>query len=521
MARHGKWLRCRFFGLLALSAVFFPFAGGFAQPSWQKPQPVHWRVRQALLDWDTSELKIAQRLAADRHPGHPLNTWLKSYVLLLSAQLPGMPGEVTRFLAEQENLISALAPPAQPNPLYLLCRAELHLHRARLHVASSSWWSAAYQLRQYFQLLESARKTYPSFERVFDKSLYPVKLLLGLSPERFHGLMRWFGLPPETEMVSARFTHTSRSLDTAWGGFFLEEHALLVAYTLYHLDRPASQITAWSHKAVQRCDGSPGVLMAYLGNHFLLQNHLAESAFAGIYQLDCRKGARLPAVYRICGRHQLYMGHYREATLLFNRYLEATGLSIEDDCYLARWRSWAEYLANENATKKQASETPQLRTKCTGNGNLAWQMRIDRQQFSPYPEALLEVRIMLEAGRYEEAARLLEHTTQPDKSSAVRFLWWYEKARAAQALEQWQAARTCFQKAIRAGYKFDVQGYRWPAAHVFLGEVLVRQEDWDGAKTAFHKAGTFRDYPFEEGLQRRIKRGLAQIARQQPLAPDG
>jgi tetratricopeptide (TPR) repeat protein len=118
----------------------------------------------------------------------------------------------------------------------------------------------------------------------------------------------------------------------------------------------------------------------------------------------------------------------------------------------------------------------------------------------------------------QEALQLLEEADRLDeqqKSSELKGVYWYQRGVVLKLLNKKQEAKDALLKCISMAPQLKNEIYVVPHAYVEYGDILLEENELQGAKDAYLTARKkFKDYDFDKPLIRRIERNLDIIAHQ-------
>lgn len=427
--------------------------------------------------------------------------------MFLELQMPWLQREPEIIAAYHDALLNQLHKEAPRHALDYLVRADIALHLARAHAARSAWWSTAQALRQSLQLLETGQERFPACSGL-RKSQYPIRLFLGLAPERFHWIMDLLGLSPAAGYDQDLALGTHQALDTSWQGFFSLEYAWSMAFTQHFTGGSKSAILFWMNKATAQ---QAHLTLSQYGRFFLAletrRSYMLK--YPSTHEDSAEAANPFPGLQRVRGRWHLYQGRYQRALKALITYQKLSQAPL--DCSCLQWMYWAAQLVDPVGRSSNPWEALLLRTCQEEGSSQSRQIIVEHETFGNVPDPLLQARLALDAGYAQQARDQLWRGHAYWRSGAHpahAFLGHYQMARAHQLLGHTDSAHIYYDTSINLGRKIDAQGYRLPAAYLYRGVVLMERGQREAARRSWRAMLRYEDYPFIDGLTRKALRQL-------------
>lgn len=391
------------------------------------------------------------------------------------------------YVQKKDQRLQSLKKHLAGSPYQLFLQAEITLQWALAQIVCGELWSAAWNVRHAFGLLEQNYQLFPSFEGTL-KSLGVLKILLGVVPAQYKWLLSLWG-------VSGNLTEGFDMLQQAANGTspFAWEARLWLFVLHVHLKETVPAIS--------------------IDNHFV-GKWIVAAAFrkAGNSSkaLELLKDLPSDAPAWLCWEKAtalMYSGSYQEALYWLDLFEKRhRGADLRKDARLKRF--WCLWLLDQHAQAQSALESiatlGRLQTEADRHAAYFATLR-------PLPDKrLLQARLFTDGGYLEKSEQVLKSVNWHDLDAMNRSEFFYRLARNAHRGEQWQKAIFYYHQCLA-----QAKGASWyflPNAALQLG-YLYRdcQKDCQKARFYFQQALQYQHHPYKKSIERKAVLALAQL----------
>lgn len=455
---------------------------------------------------DITKLKItsgasilSEALKSDPHNG--INIYLENYIDVIKLFLSDDEETYKKLKDNEDKRLNQLEKLDRNSPYYKFTQAEVKIQWAFIKLRFNEELSAAWSLRQAYNLLEENKKNFPDFIPN-NKSLGLLHILIGSIPNKYQWIVNFMGM---TGSVQTGIQELKLAVDKK---------------TDYQLE---SQITYIMVKAFILKDQKSiyGMLDELTNIH--RDNLLLPLAYASVLVNNGRSEKAqntlltrpqtvdyidIPHVKRLLGDTYLYQGNYPQAK---NQYLEFLktykGKNFIKDAnfklYLCDWFSGSSITDNKYLSKINTSGRATFDTD-----KRAQEFYYKHQEFN---RILTKARFFCDGGYYDKADELLNplsinsFVTKKDKIE-----YYYRKARIYHAQDNLEEAISFYEKTISIT-KSDDNYYFAPNACLQLGYIYKDKKNNELAKHFFNKALLYKNHEYKNSIDNKSKAALNEL----------
>lgn len=442
------------------------------------------------------ELEKARKLCDKHESIHALYLIDLTHVIeVFFTEDPRLIEKYTNFHEKTVEKISS----AEVSPFKNLYLAEIKLKYAFIQLKLGNEWSATWQLRQAFKLIEKNVDDYPGFI-ANQKTMGLLNILVGSVPDQYQWIMGLLGMKGDfklgLEQLSA-LSHTDH--------IYNREATILLAFShAYLLDNATKGLELMKRKFPLKHNSS---LVSYLYIMLYQKSAQTKKAIEVYDQLKASTSADIPVMYDyMMGDVHVQLGNYQTAISLLQRFLKNfTGSSFIKDSYYKIYLSY--YLMEQN---DQAEKYKNLALK--NGSDFTEADRYAKKMLKgnkPPNRILLQIRFFTDAGEFNKAQNLILMHENEEWNSTERLEFTYRKARLLHKQGNYDNAIKTYVKVISLDNK---DGYYYiPNACLQLGYIYKSQNMPGEARVYFKKVLDYSDYQYERSIKNKAKTALVQF----------
>lgn len=378
--------------------------------------------------------------------------------------------------------------------------AEMYLQKAFVNLKFGNDWTAAWDFRQAYKLIEkNSEQQYPNFIPNY-KSLGLLHVMIGSVPERHQWIMSLLGMHGTVQEGLREIKEVSDS-DNIFRDEAKAIHFLLQAYLLNQSDAAVANF-----KELFQANNR-NLLFGYVYMSLLIKNAQSETALQVFNDLKKFGDAYLDFNFLnyLAGEIYLQKGDYPLAETYFNSFIKnSKGENFIKDAY---YKLFLTYWLNDEEDKalkahKKAQAVGQTISEADKHASKSLSQ-------TEYPnKMIMKLRLLTDGGFYEQANALLE---QPfalnSKKERVELV--YRKARLFHKMEKIGEAITLYQETINTSGKEN--WYFAPNACLQLGYIYLSKEDTSWAKNYFNQVLSYKNHEYKTSLDNKAKAALEQF----------
>ncbi|MGB0840206.1 MAG: hypothetical protein ACPGXL_08700, partial [Chitinophagales bacterium] len=417
----------------------------------------------------------------------------------------------TVFILEENSLLQKLSPnkdkrlaalqKANTNsPYYRYAKAEINLQWAIARIKFEEYFTAAWEIRAAYKLLEENQRLYPNFKPNL-KSLGMLHALIGTIPEDYKWAVSILGMKGT---IKQGMGEVKSFVDVAQAqGTFYEESILLYTFLLVYLDSNYEK----AFRVAQSISTTDNLFNSFIVAYISLK------CGRGTYArqvIDKRpKGVEYMPFY--------FMDYFLGSMKLYNQEADAAN-------YLKRYvnnfkgrhylKDAYQKLAWSALLKGNREDYHTYMQKCKTRGktflDIDAQALKEAQSGNVPNEDLLQARLCFDGANYQKALNTLQQTSEITLvESQHRLEYNYRFGRVYEALGKQDQAVPYYKKTIEEAA--GTSHYFAPKAAMQMGKIYEGRGDNKTARLYYQKCLAFSGYEYERSVKQQAKAGLIRI----------
>lgn len=437
--------------------------------------------------------KASPLLKTERPASAYLNN-LKESIRLIITENPELADDYEAHLDKRFDLIESNQEDTPYKNFYL---AELHLQRAFVNLKFDNEWSAAWDFRRAYKLINENTILFPDFLPNY-KSMGLLHVMIGSVPERYQWALGLLGLEGSVNQGLEELMKMAESNHL----FNMEARAIYHLLDAYLFNR--SELAVNNFKKIYEAQ-SGNKLFGYLYMSLLIKNAQSANAlavYAHLQTLD-KDYMTFNFLHYMAGEIYLQKGEYNIAENHFITFIENTrGRNFIKDAHYKLFLVY--WLKGHKAKAIQAHKAAQS----TGQAQVEADKHAERSLSQPqFPNKLImKIRLSTDGGFFEQALDLIMlKPTFNTKKEKVEFT--YRKARLYHKTDNSEDAVQLYIETIDAS-----AGENWyfaPNASLQLGYIFHQNEDFSRAKYYFSMVAAYKGHEYKASLDNKAKVALA------------
>ncbi len=425
--------------------------------------------------------------------------YLKNYYDWFQVLIEGNESELKRFTDQTDKRLETIDGYDQSSPYFYYLQGELYLQRGIAKLYFEKQFSAVWDIRKAYKLLQKNHEKHPNF-LPHHKSLGTLEVLLGAVPEKYQWALSLIGLKGAIPKGIKKLEYLRKSNSP-----FAAEAGLFYAFLQTHVLGEEQEAVLTLQKLAK---SYPEITSIIFGKTIVLlraQRH--EKARLVLDQLQYTdKKVELPHWEYLRGEVELHTGNFAKGKAYYLNFLEKhKGKHFIKDTYykifLADWLSgnqqagrWLKKVRTAGATLSDADRHA---------------LRFAENEELPNPE-LMKARLLTDGGKYENALQIVEKINPKDFTRPRdRTEWWYRKARILHQQGKVAEATRAYKTTISEGGELP---FHFAAnACLQLGYIFQSKNDITQAKNYFEQVEKYDNHAYADSLKQKAKTALAQL----------
>lgn len=445
-------------------------------------------------------LKTAEAMLAKENKNDAIDTYLKSYILVLQLLTSQHDSLFQAQKAQEETILAQIKKSNRKSPYHRFLQAEVKIQWAIVKLMWGENLAAAWSIKRAYHLLEENEQLYPDFLPT-KKSLGLLRIVLGSVPEKYQWFLQLFGLEGNIKQGLANMQTVTETKTI----FSLETQLLLMLVQTYILNEPEQAIRT-------------GTAVGNTYKNSLLIHF--------IYALASMKAGRLQGVDKLLilsasdsnfiyspffdylnGEICLLSGNYEQASHFYKLFLaHYQGKNYVKNAY------YRLFLSDWLSDKPQAIR---YLDSCLSKGQTQIELDKNAENFAKqrnFPhKTLMKARLLTDGGLYEKAWQVVQQIPEKELSNQkdkIELL--YRKARILDRQGKYEDACHFYHKTI--ALSGNLPYYFAPNAALQLG-YLYRNvfKDKNLAVSYFKKVLTYPQHEYKNSLDYKAKTALKQF----------
>lgn len=463
-------------------------------------QPRMQEAMQALTEMRYQDLERSLAREREERPQNRAADYLEAASICVELFVRQGPERYEARKARLESLLERIEQLPDDEPYKKLFLAEIQLGRAILLGKYGSQWKAAWFFSKTYHLLKSNQERFPEFAP-HDVPWGVLQAALGSLPANYQTLAGLLGFKGDLEqgMQLIRRGYQDCQAQEKWQ-FYQPYHAFVYVFACQQLDRP--QAPSFPELGIPVAKSG---FLIYLQARLLLEEGRAQEALELLQQRP-RGDAYLdfPFLHYLTGKAALIAAP-QQARDHFGRYLSYREESIYRNS-AHRYLAW--YYLLQDQPDSVAALRQRILTEAPGSSGADKQARSEARR--GWNARLVRARLAFDGGAPTKTLNLLDTSLIPENSQAwERVEWYYRRGRAWQRLENWEAARKNYHRALEV--PGEVRTYARGNSALQLAHLYDQAQQPSAARTYYERSLDYSDYPFFEGVHQKAKAGLSQL----------
>ncbi|MBL6445914.1 hypothetical protein JMN32_06320 [Fulvivirga sp. 29W222] len=375
--------------------------------------------------------------------------------------------------------------------------AELYLQRAFTNLKMGYDWTAAWDFRRAYKLIDTNTQKYPDFLPNY-KAMGLLHVMIGSVPERHQWLVGLLGLQGSVKQGLAEIEKIANS------DHFFNKEALVVSYLLeaYLLNRADEAVINFTNLYK---NNKNNLLFGYLYMSLLIKNNQSQKALEAYQHLKKFKEGYLEFNFLnyLTGEIYLQKGEYDLAETYFTEFINNTkGKNFTKD---AQYKLFLTYWLDNKENKATQAH---LKAQLTGQTKVEADKHASKSLGQPqFPnKVIMKIRLLTDGGFYTEAKTLVSKDYEfSSKKDKIEFS--YRKARLFHKTEDIEEAIKLYATTIN-----ETSGENWyfaPNSCLQLGYIYHQTGDSALAKYYFNEVLGYKHHEYKTSLDNKAKAALA------------
>ena len=375
--------------------------------------------------------------------------------------------------------------------------AELYLQRAFVNLKMGYEWTAAWDFRRAYKLINTNTEKHPDFLPNY-KAMGLLHVMIGSVPEWHQWLIGLLGMEGSVKQGLTEIKKIARS-DHFFNREALVLSYLLEAYLLNQSDAAVNKFTGL-YKNNQH-----NLLFGYLYMSLLIKNGQSQKALDVFQHIKKLKDDYLEFNFLnyLAGEIYLQKGDYGLAETYYSEFIKHTkGRNFTKD---AQYKLFLTYWLNDKESK--ATKT-HLKAQQTGQTRVEADKHAAKSLSQPqFPnKTIMKIRLLTDGGFYEEAKTLVaEDHAFSSKKDKIEFT--YRKARFFHKTGDIEEAIKLYASTIN-----ETSGENWyfaPNSCLQLGYIYHKKGDKALARYYFNEVLGYKHHEYKASLDNKAKAALA------------
>lgn len=436
------------------------------------------------------------------HPENHIPLLLENYLDLFQVFLYEQESELRQFEINVDRRLAHLDQADADSPWKRYCQAEVQLQLAIGRMKFEEYFSAFWEIRRAFKLLQENQARFPDFYPNL-KSMGYIHALIGTLPDNYKWGLKILGLKGE---VKQGMTELASFIEQAQEDelYFYEEAIGLYAFFLVYLDKDFEQARGLLYTELNKPDN---LFLTFLRADLAFR--LGETDLA----IEILEKRPLQAPYL-----DFPFLHYLEGMLKVYRQDADADVSIlhflssfEGRHYIkeANQKLWWFYFL-----KGEEEKAEQFRLNVIADGNQILDADKsalkDAQENKALHADLLKARLLYDGAYHQDALEVLTSVSVEELNKPHEQIeYYYRLARISEGLQQWEQAIENYKHTMLKG---EGLGLYYPAKSALqCGLIYEGRAEFDLANEYFKKCLAYKGHPFKNSFDQQANAGLSRL----------
>ena len=457
----------------------------------------------ATINLKFEQAKLLVTLEKQKNPENSLVYLIENYIDYLVIQIGEEESDFQRLKTYKDSRISNIINDDAQSPWALYSQAEIHLQWSANRLKFGDYFTAAYEIRKAYKLLEKNNVLYPDF-LPNGKSLGLLYSLLGSVPERYQWILTVAGMQGDLKngFVLLEQTMERMKKDNVFS-VMLDETYFLYSFLKMNLDNNKEDL----NNVLNDIKDSQNILLNFAASRLatktaqndlaikILENRTQSSEIHNFLYLDYLLGiGKLNQIKKDC-------------LLYFNRYLTKFDGKNYKKSTLMRM-SWFAFINDDTTAyytyKEQINSVGSMQIDADKEAQNFY-----RRKQKPN-KALLKARLYFDGGYYQKALNELNQIS-PNKWNDLHdeLDYYYRLGRTHEQLNETNLALVYYNKAFVKGAK---EQYFFAAkSSLQMALIYENKKDFKLAEEYFKTTIGLKNHLYEQSIEQKAKAGLERI----------
>jgi tetratricopeptide (TPR) repeat protein len=461
---------------------------------------------QAVTNLRFDEYENYIRLEKTTHKENTAIVYVESYKDFMHAFISEQPDKFDKQKELLSERLSAIEDISHDSPWYRFTKAELQIHIAIVKIKYQEYFTAAYQLRRSYKLLEENKKLYPDFIPQY-KTLGFFHAAISTVPENYNWLVSIAGFEGSLEEgikeldKTVKYSDSNPSLRYIYG-----EAILLRIIAAINFEKKPALATDMLDHLHPSFDGPlrKFILASTYSNNKITGDEIDFFKTTSLVDKNC-----YPLRYLYYMRGMVYLNnmHLNDAETDFTRYI---GTFKGTSLIKSSWQklSWIAFLQNDsagyNSSMEGLSNAKGLFTDEDKQAQKEYELKV-------IPNIhLLKARILFDGGNYHESLNAIagkpieEFPTTRDRVELT-----YRMARINDEMGRTASALKHYRATVSIGK--DLPYYFAANAALHSGYIYESEGNYEQATISYKECLKIRGHDYQNSIDQKAKSGLQRI----------
>ncbi len=438
------------------------------------------------------------------NPGNPVIPFLEHYRDFMIFFIDEKKPEYTTFINAFDDRLDKVKSANSNTPYYNFLLAEMNLLAAVSRVKTGEYFSAAWEVRRAFLLLEENQKKYPSFIANY-KSLGVLHAMVGTIPDQYQWVVKIMGLSGSVDQGMAEIKSVVDYSAKDPQFIFKDETNIMYVFGLLYLKNNQQGAYNFANELLRQ---SPDNLM----NYFLYSStamplgkndEIISTLMKYPKSTEYFRFSYLNYMIGICKLRRLD----KDANIWLEKFLiDKDRQGYVKEAY--QKLSWYYFLNGNTPEYNKAVDN----ILTNGNTTVDSDKQAEREALAKEKlnAVLLRARLLCDGGYYQRAIAELQGKSMNDfkeVNEQIEFTY-----RAGRIYDQWgqpDKAIPYYNATIK--YGSDLPYHYAANAALSLGQIYEAKKDYMNARKNYHRCIDMKNEDFKSGLDQKAKAGLSRI----------
>jgi len=460
------------------------------------------KAYKAIMDLRLADARQWIEIESIEHPNNLFPLYLDNIADCVIIYLEEREEDLRSYEVASQKRIERIEAEGDPNsPYYLFCLAEIKLQSALSRIKFEEYFTAAWEVRKGFLMLQTNQKKFPDFYPNY-KSLGYLHAFIGTVPDSYKWILGILGMTGDIEQgmneVNLFLENTPKD------AILYKEAQLVHCFFLIFLDTKYDQAL---QIITQEINPETSLLDTFIACNIAYR--LGKPEF-GIQVLENRPKSNayydLPLLEYMLGIMKFYRQD-KDADVHLKNFLETfEGRHYIKDAY--QKLSWFYLIQGDTDSYRHYIK------KCLTEGYTFVdndKKAKEEAESNELPNVdLLKARVLFDGGYFQKSLEITESIdAETLQTEAERIETIYRISRAYEGIKDWNKAIENFKKTISLAGVTPL--YFAPKSALQLGIIYERQQQKTLAIQYYKKALSYKKHAYKNSLDQQAKAGLNRL----------